>query len=546
MATMTGLNRDLASRAEVLDYAWVQDLGKKNNFDGLSSGIIPGLGLGHLFGEFKRSGYSTAWHSYSCWEEREDLASHLGLWDRRGALERGQSSRPILEQFLTGLKLAGIDSTGISSSFCHLPLPSPCNSTHSSSLLSSSLLHLSSLSSARQNHFTVVSLGNQTNNGVSAEFDDNLSSYLKSLSSHPYTLTILTSLSSSDPSASLPLFLIAPHRTKSLIPDHDWQNLLTNQDRLATLLDLHYTLLSLHAISNNNQDPPGLEHLVASTTKSPTHLTFLSRYVPSTRGLLSELSSRRHCHDLPRSQFPCQCRPTITEVWEGRGEGLGEVIIQWWNLKNSREEAICARVSLDKMTSVTLYSYGQQDIFYRVEVQLVVEVESEQGVISQERGSRINLQGQIEQNLDNNILKISATAEPGEKKICIQQYDTEEESRKEVVKYVDKVRSVLGGRLDSLFTENSIDCLWMVVRKMEGGTVIMVELASSCSNQVEVVLDFSVGGRTIALSKGEQRVGVNQGEVILINVFMGKISSRESPTWEYVLLDINYIESEEE
>jgi len=39
---------------------------------------------------------------------------------------------------------------------------------------------------------------------------------------------------------------------------------------------------------------------------------------------------------------------------------------------------------------------------------------------------------------------------------------------------------------------------------------------------------------------------VNQGEVILVNVFMGKFTSRELPTWEYVLLDINYIESEDE
>jgi len=82
--------------------------------------------------------------------------------------------------------------------------------------------------------------------------------------------------------------------------------------------------------------------------------------------------------------------------------------------------------------------------------------------------------------------------------------------------------------------------------KMEEWTVIMVELASSCSNQVEVVLDFSVGGRTIAFNIGEQRVVVNQGEVILVNVFMGKFTSRELPTWEYVLLDINYIENEEE
>jgi len=201
---------------------------------------------------------------------------------------------------------------------------------------------------------------------------------------------------------------------------------------------------------------------------------------------------------------------------------------------------------LSKIISVTYKSYGKQDNLQRVEMELMVEVESELGVDLREIGRGIKLTGLVDQNIEDKILKISVSAGTDEKMFCIQQYNTEEESRREVSKYVDRARSVLGGRLDSLFTDNGVDCLWLVVRKMEGGTVIMVELASSCPNQVEVVLEFSVGERTIAVSKGEQRVGVNQGEVIMINVFMGKITSREYPTWEYALLDINYIENEED
>ena len=85
----------------------------------------------------------------------------------------------------------------------------------------------------------------------------------------------------------------------------------------------------------------------------------------------------------------------------------------------------------------------------------------------------------------------------------------------------------------------------LAVRQMEGGRVVMVQLASACTNQIEAVLDFRVGEGTIAHSRGEQRVGVNQGEVVMVNVFMGRLNMVELPSWEYVLLDINYIEEDE-
>lgn len=542
VATMSTLNTDQASRAEVLDYTWVQDLGKESNLAGLTSGVIPGIGLGELFGPFSSSGYSTAWHSLSCWEERGALATYLGLWDRMGALERGQNTKPTIEQFLTALKLAGIDNTGISSSACHLPSPS-CSPNHVSSLLSSSLLHTSALSSHRQNHISVVSFSNHSNS-FTKNLDAHLSTYLLSLSSQPYTLTILTSLSSSSPASSLPLFLMFPHRTRSLLPDLSWQNLLTNQDRMTSLLDLHFTLLRILEVQNESPGPPR----PSATTLSPTHLAFLSRYVPNTHGLLSEVPQSRHCPDIPRSQFLCQCRPTTTDMGKGKGEGLGEVVTQWWNLLNSRGETSCARVSLFELNSAKISSYGQGDSFYRAEVRLVVELESEHGVEVQEKGSKIILKGLLDQKVESGNLRIEVEVDGKlkEKLMCIQQFDTQEESRREVGRYVDKVRSVLGGRLDSLFTENGVDCLWLVVRQLDGGTVIMVQLASSCSNQVEAVLDFRVGEGTIAFSRGEQRVGVNQGEVVMINVFMGKFITVEMPSWEYVLLDINYLESDEE
>jgi len=215
-------------------------------------------------------------------------------------------------------------------------------------------------------------------------------------------------------------------------------------------------------------------------------------------------------------------------------------------MQNSRGETSCVRVSMEQLSSAQFSTYGQGDTFYRVEVRLVVELESEHGVELKEKGSKLKLKGLIDQEISSGNVKIVVEGEVNEKRLCIQQFNTQEESRREVGWYVDRVRSVLGGRLDSLFTENGVDCLWLVVRQLEAGTVIMVQLASSCSNQVEAVLDFRVGEGTIAQSRGEQRVVMNQGEVLMANVFMGKFTTMELPSWEYVLLDINYIESDEE
>jgi len=542
ISSLSSLNTDQASRAEVLDYTWVQDLGKKNNMDGLASGVLPGDGLGELFGPFSAVGYRTFWHSYSCWEEKEDLSSLLGMWDRFGALQRGQESQPTLEHFLTALRLAGIDDTGISSSACHLPSPS-CSSSQVS-LLSSSLLQSSQLSSHHQSHLSVTSLSNISTS--SKQLDSHLSSYLHSMSTQPYTLTILTSMSSSSPTSPLPMFMIFPHRTRSLLPDISWQNLLTNQDRLSSLLDLHYTLLHLPFTTTTKSPGPGLP---LTTTLSPTYITFHARYVPSPQGLLSELPKSRLCTDLPRSQFLCQCKPTVTTLGRGKGEGLGDVITQWWNLQNNRGDTSCARLSLVKVVKLEVSSYGQGDNFYRAVVEVVVELESEQGVEMKDKDSKIRLRGLIDQELKRGMLSIVVN-EVGEmvrgKMECIQQFDTQEESRKDVGKYVVRIREGYGGRLDSLFTENGVDCLWLVVRQFEGSRVVMVQLASACLNQVEAVLDFRVGEATMAYSRGEQRVGVMQGEVIMVNVFMSKFNMVEAPIWEYVLLDIDYIDEEEE
>ena len=62
---------------------------------------------------------------------------------------------------------------------------------------------------------------------------------------------------------------------------------------------------------------------------------------------------------------------------------------------------------------------------------------------------------------------------------CIQQYSSQEDIRREMVILVDKERQKAGVKVESVFTENSVDCVWMVTRHHPGtGLVSLVMVAA--------------------------------------------------------------------
>ena len=80
----------------------------------------------------------------------------------------------------------------------------------------------------------------------------------------------------------------------------------------------------------------------------------------------------------------------------------------------------------------------------------------------------------------------------------------------------------------------------MVVRQLEGGVVIMVQLACPAP----ILISWRLCWTSDLLGRGEQILGVNQG--FMIYVIMVKLFTVEMPSWEYVLLDIKYRDSDEE
>ena len=73
-----------------------------------------------------------------------------------------------------------------------------------------------------------------------------------------------------------------------------------------------------------------------------------------------------------------------------------------------------------------------------------------------------------------------------------------------------------------------------------------MSLVSVCQYPVEIYVKIKRDEDSLVLRSGDQRLLVEPGEVSLVNVVMVPLQSVRAPVWEYVLMDIKYLDSDEE
>ena len=100
---------------------------------------------------------------------------------------------------------------------------------------------------------------------------------------------------------------------------------------------------------------------------------------------------------------------------------------------------------------------------------------------------------------------------------CTSDYSGEEERRKQIKALVETARGD-GGSVEVLFTENGLDCLFLVA-VVEGG-VVVVEVASVCRMEVGLVVSWGAGPGTYRLREGEHSMDITTGSLTLANVFI--------------------------
>ena len=497
---MTQLNTLPSSRTEVLDFGLLQDLGGQRNLAALISGSVSPLASPVLLSNFSAGRYVTG-QAPGCGN-----TSWSGL------------------NLTSGLKQ--LNSTGVTPALCHVRL-TPRNEV--SILLTSSQLLTSTLSSAHQPHMSVTYLPASS---LSPDSDPDLASYLEAISRLSQTVTVLTSLSSSDSSQSLPLFIFIPHKVRSMMPESSWQNLLSNQHSLVSLLDLHDTLLSLLNTTRESHD-------AGAEDQEPRH------------GLMSADLDTRQCAGLPRGQFACVCQPQVTSMDREVMEAAADILASLHNSDLARNtDTVCARLRLEAVLFGEVGTHGPDDDFLQLQVVFVL-VPFEEDEDEDLKDSTTVVTGTLELDLVSKSLQLNTWQFDKTQRVsrfgCIQQYSSQEDIRADILRWIEMERDKTGVRVDSIFTENNVDCIWMVSKRFPETNLASLVMAAACENPVEVTVKTNRKDEdSLVWKKVERRLTVVSGEIALVNVIMSPIESSRAPDWDYKLVGIKYLDPEEE
>ena len=492
---MTQLNTLPSSRTEVLDLGLLQDLGGQRNLAALMSGSVSALTPPILLANFSSAGRYVSWQGPGCQNTSQDV--------------------PGLEEHL--------NSTGVTLALCHVSLTSR---GQVSSLLASSQLLTASLSSAHQPHLSITSI---PASGLAPDTDPLVASYLEAVSSLSHTVTVLTSLSSSDSSQSLPLFLFIPHKVRSMMAESSWQHLIINQNSLVSMLDLHNTLLSLLNVTRDTE----------VEDRWPRH------------GLLTADLDTRQCAGLPRGQFDCVCQPQVTPMGQEMMEAVADILASLHNSDLARSsDTVCARLGLEAVVYGEVSTHGPDDDFLQLQVVFVL-VPSEEEEDEELKDTKSVITGTIELDLVSKTLQLNTWQYDKTQRVtrfgCIQQYSSQEDVRAGILKWIERERVKSGVKVDSVFTENSLDCIWMVSKRFPETNLASLVMAAACDNPVEVTVKTNLKNEdSLVWSKGERRLTLVSGEIALVNLIMSPIQSSRSPDWDYSLVTVRYLDPEEE
>ena len=497
VSLMTELNTHPRSRTEVLDFDFLQDLGGQRNLAALMSGSVsPSPGSPLLLANSSSAGRHVSWQAPGCRNTFMDFTS----------LETG---------------LRHLNTTGVTSALCHVSL-SPRDEV--STLLASSELLTASLSSAHQPSLSLTSLP-----ASDVDTDPVLASYLDAVSSLSHTVTVLTSLSSSDSSQSLPLFIFIPHKVRSMMAESSWQNLINNQNSLVSMLDLHNTLLSLLNVTQDTE----------AEDRGPQ------------LGLLTADLDTRQCAGLPRGQFDCVCQPQVTPMGQEMMEAVADILASLHNSDLARStDTVCARLRLEAVVYGEISTHGPDDDFLQLQVVFVL-VPADEEDDEELRDSKAVITGTIELNLLSKTLQLNTWQYDKTRRVsrfgCIQQYSSQEDVRAGIIKWMEKERIKSGVKVDSVFSENGMDCIWMVSKRFPDTNMASLVMAAACDNPVEVTVRTNLkDSDSLVWSRRERRLTLVSGEIALVNVIMSPIQSSRAPDWDYHLVGVRYLDPEEE
>ncbi|XP_022110129.1 uncharacterized protein LOC110989803 isoform X2 [Acanthaster planci] len=293
--------------------------------------------MGILLKSMKEAGYRTMWTEDLCWTWEWGIAKNMVVHSP------GENQDVRWKKLKDVLRQSGIDGLNFSLASCEILKANGIRDTfHGPPVVCYNQRHhhhytfeflkmvQSQLNGAQQPffHFTIANVAHEDTGRRVQTLDDDLAEYLEYLSTQDNMVTVLLADHGNAYGAFMgktieariemfhPVFLILMSKNvaKQLGPAK-LRALSVNQDRLVSILDLHYTLRSLFFGS--------------PVTVAPEH----QAYAISPHGLLAPVSPNRTCDSVPRiNPNVCICRDYEKAVANDSGRArIAEVIVREMN-----------------------------------------------------------------------------------------------------------------------------------------------------------------------------------------------------------------------
>eukprot|EP00794_Sanderia_malayensis_P007399 gene7398-8219_t len=259
------------------------------------------VGFEKLLRRFKDRHYETLYQEDLCWQYDWGLVRDLGI------LKKGLKLEMKYSEMNKAYKKNFIENVGVTHSTCEVfhSLGIIDHFNHPSKICYAGRLQhdffleylLDALKATKENplfSFSLLNVGHEGTGRRIRTFDESLRDFLVNIQDRDDTINILFSdhgnnygFFSQSQEGQFEmfhpvLFMIIPQAVAKKIGDAKMRNLEINQHRLMTLVDVHYTLISLLDVFTNNTDDDrdhGNEH-------------------KQNNGLLGEISPKRGCDDL--------------------------------------------------------------------------------------------------------------------------------------------------------------------------------------------------------------------------------------------------------
>ncbi|XP_069129563.1 uncharacterized protein [Argopecten irradians] len=322
------------------------------------------LSIESLFSPFKSQDYHTQWLEDLCWEWEWGISKDLL------AFNKSYSSRKIWKRLNAALEKAGIDSLGTTLSSCEIFRVNNVNDHFHGPdtvcyggqfqhqfALDYLRLYQTRMTSLEQPFFTFLetNVGHEDTGRRIKTLDQSLASYLKFASTLNDTLTILFSDHGNAyghfMDASLEgriemfhpfLMIILPEGVRHKFGPAQSNALVSNQNKLISLLDLHHMLNHIAVMAQSSNTSTHRKKYTSSKSflSLSSYEKIKERFHVPEYGLLSRISPSRTCNVMPRI-MPNLC---ICEGFEN-------------TVKNDSHYVMYAHFALNKLNAVIQSQY---------------------------------------------------------------------------------------------------------------------------------------------------------------------------------------------